>query len=146
RFTGGVRQRMEVVRGFYAAEVQYVDKYIGELWRKLDELGLKNNTIVILAADHGEGLKTHGNLGHVDRLYQETVHVPLIVYYPFFGRKGVQETEIANHLDIMPTVLDLLHVRNKNQMDGRSLKRFISWSPIDSLFTNHAERNRTFIA
>lgn len=147
RFTGGVyQQRIDVVRENYTAEVEYVDKYLGELWNKLDDLGLLNNTIVVITADHGEGLKTHGNLGHVERLYNETVHVPLLIYYPNLGFRGRVENTLVNHMDIMPTILDLLHVKNKSPMRGSSLKHYISWSPVDWLFSKKVERARTFTA
>lgn len=144
RFSGGARQRIEMIRGYYSAEVQYVDKYIGELWQKLDEFGLKNNTILVVTADHGEGLKTHGNLGHVDRLYNETVHVPLIIYYPNLGRRGITVDPITNHLDIMPTILDLLHIHNKSHMEGYSLKHYVTWSPLDWILSGKVDREQTY--
>src|SRR5262245_26069977 len=147
RVSGGVyQQRIELIHKNYAAEVQYVDKYLGELWKKLDNLGLLKNTIVILTADHGEGLKTHGNLGHVERLYQETVRVPLIIYYPNLGRRGHVADPIVNHLDLMPTILDLVHVNYKGSMSGYSLKHYISWSPIDWLTSKPVPRTATFTA
>jgi arylsulfatase A-like enzyme len=147
RVSGGVyQQRIELVHKNYAAEVQYVDKYLGELWKKLDSLGLLKNTIVILTADHGEGLKTHGNLGHVERLYQETVRVPLIIYYPNLGRRGHVADPIVNHLDLMPTILDLVHVNYKGVMKGYSLKHYVSWSPIDWLTSKPVPRSSTFTA
>lgn len=147
RFTGGVyQQRIDIVRENYTAEVEYVDRYIGELWDKLDELGLLNKTIVVITADHGEGLKTHGNLGHVERLYNETVHVPLLIYYPNLGFHGRVENILVNHLDIMPTILDLLHTKSKSPMRGSSLKHYVSWSPVDWLFSKKVERSRTFTA
>lgn len=147
RVSGGVyQQRIELIHKNYAAEVQYVDKYLGELWKKLDDLGLLKNTIIILTADHGEGLKTHGNLGHVERLYQETVRVPLIIYYPNLGRRGHVADPIVNHLDLMPTILDLVHVNYNGSMLGYSLKHYISWSPIDWLTSRSVPRSQTFSA
>ncbi len=147
RISGGVyQQRIELVHKNYAAEVQYVDKYLGQLWKKLDSLGLLKNTIVILTADHGEGLKTHGNLGHVERLYQETVRVPLLIYYPNLGRRGHVADPLVNHLDLMPTILDLVHVNYNGVMNGYSLKHYISWSPIDWLTSKPVPRSQTFSA
>lgn len=148
RFTGGVhQQRIDVVRQNYTDEVEYVDKYLGQLWDKLDALGIRNKTIVIVTADHGEGLKTHGNLGHVERLYNETVHIPLMIYYPNMGYRGRVIDAIVNHMDIMPTILDLLHIKNKRApMRGRSLKAYVSWSPVDYLLSRTPERPRTFTA
>jgi arylsulfatase A-like enzyme len=147
RFSGGVyQQRIDDVRRNYAAEVQYVDKYIGELWDQLDKLGLLKKSIVIITADHGEGLKSHGNLGHVERLYQETIRVPLIIYYPNLGRRGSIADPIVNHMDLMPTVLDLLHVKYTGTMRGLSLKHYISWSPIDWISSAEVKRPATFSA
>jgi arylsulfatase A-like enzyme len=147
RVSGGVyQQRIELVHKNYAAEVQYVDKYLGELWKKLEGLGLLKNTIVILTSDHGEGLKTHGNLGHVERLYQETVRVPFIIYYPNLGRRGHVANPIVNHLDLMPTILDLVHVNYNGVMNGHSLKHYVSWSPIDWLTSKPVPRIQTFTA
>jgi arylsulfatase A-like enzyme len=70
----------------------------------------------------------------------------LLIYYPMMGRRGTEVNEITNHTDIMPTILDLLHIRNKNRMDGQSLKYYVSWSPIDLLFSHKLDRNRTFSA
>jgi choline-sulfatase len=92
---------------------------------------LLDKTIIILIADHGEGLKTHGILGHVDKLWNETTHIPLIVYYPWLGVQGKVNDELVNQLDIMPTVLNFAHVRNKKEMEGYSLLRYVSRSPID---------------
>jgi arylsulfatase A-like enzyme len=121
-----------------------VDKHIGQMWQKLVQLGLDQKTIIVITADHGEGLRTHGILGHVDRLWNEIIHVPLIVYYPHLGRQGSVPTPLVNHLDVMPTILDLLRIPNRKPMEGQSLKHYISRSPIDWLFSKNVRRERTF--
>ena len=145
RFSGGVwDQPVEEVRRNYGAEVQYTDRFIGELWTRLDRLHLLNRTIIVVTGDHGEGLKTHGILGHVDRLWNEIMHVPLIVYYPNLGSRGKKIDKLTNLLDIMPTVLDLLHVKNNKLMEGQSLKYYVSRSPIDWMVSSRLKRNWTF--
>ena len=147
RLSGGVwDQDVEEIRRNYAAEVQFTDKYIGLLWKKLSDLDLLDRTIVIVTADHGEGLKTHGILGHVDRLWNETTHVPLLIYYPHLGRRGSVSDRLVNLLDIAPTVLDLLHIKQRSPLDGQSLRRSVSWSPIDWLLASRGQRNWTFSA
>ena len=95
RFSGGVwENRASEIRKHYAAETLFVDKHIGILWKKLEEWNLLDNTIVIVTADHGEGLKTHGILGHVDKLWNETVHIPFIVYYPWLGKPAPKRTRL----------------------------------------------------
>ncbi|MGH9856771.1 MAG: sulfatase family protein, partial [Acidobacteriota bacterium] len=145
RISGGVwEDRASQIRRHYADEVQFVDKHIGILWQKLSDWKLLQKTIVIVTADHGEGLKTHGILGHVDKLWNETTHIPFIVYYPGLGQKGKKVDALVNQLDIMPTVLDLAHVRNKKSMKGRSLKHYLSRSPIDWALTPKLKRQWTF--
>lgn len=145
RISGGVwEDRAAEIRKNYAAEVQFMDRHIGVLWQKLKDWDLLGNTIVIVTADHGEGLKTHGILGHVDKLWNETTHIPMIVYYPGIGKKGSKVDVLVNQLDIMPTVLDLAHVRNKKTMKGQSLKYYLSRSPIDMVISSRLKRQWTF--
>jgi len=145
RFSGGVwENRASEIRKNYATEVQFVDKHIGILWQKLSDWNLSHKTIIIIVGDHGEGLKTHGILGHVDKLWNETIHVPLIVYYPWLGNRDKKVNVLVNQLDIMPTVLDLAHARNKKQMDGYSLKHYLSRSPIDWILSRPVNRQWTY--
>ena len=140
RFSGGVwENRASEIRRHYATEVQFVDKNIGALWQKLSDWDLLDNTIVIVTADHGEGLKTHGILGHVDKLWNETTHIPFIVYYPWMGQKGKRVDALTNQLDIMPTVLDLANVRNKKRMQGHTLNYYLSRSPIDWIIAGKSD-------
>ena len=144
--TGVYDQDLEVIRRNYAAEVQNVDHYIGELWKKLKDLGIDHKTIVVLTADHGEGLKTHGVLGHVSTIYNEVAHVPLMIYYPQLGYSNKIVTDMVDHLDLMPTVLDLLHKRSRQIMRGHSLKQYVSRSPIDRMMADKTVRTTTFIS
>lgn len=145
RFSGGVwENRASEVRKNYALETQFVDKHIGILWQKLSEWDLLKKTIVIVIADHGEGLKSHGIFGHVDKLWNETTHIPFIIYYPWLGNEGKKVDALVNQLDVMPTVLDLAHVRNKKSMQGYSLKRFLSRSPVDWVLASSVERQWTY--
>lgn len=143
RFEGGVPLRTQEMLSNYAARVADVDKHIGLLMQKLDEWGLQKNTILVLTAGSGAGLKSHVEIGN-ENLYQEIIHVPLIIDYPLLGYSSTRTKAMVNHLDIMPTILDLLHVQNQETMDGRSLKHAISWSPVDWLLSSQTGREHTF--
>jgi arylsulfatase A-like enzyme len=132
-FKGDIDQSLDVIRNNYSAEVQYTDRHLGELWQLLEKLDIKKKTIVIITADHGEGLGTHVRIGHLYPLYRELTQVPLIVYYPRFGRSGTKSSRLVNHLDIMPTVLSLLRVKTNIPMHGNSFLQEISWSPLDKI-------------
>jgi arylsulfatase A-like enzyme len=141
---GKVFQTLDIVRRNYAAEVQYLDRHIGAFWDRLEQLGIRQDTILIFTADHGEALAEHHRIGHGFPLYKEVVQVPLIICYPYLGKQGIKVNDFANHLDILPTILDLLHIRNGSVMRGISLKRYLTWSPIDFLLASGTKRPRTF--
>ena len=143
-FEGRIQQGFQTIYKNYRAEVQYVDQYIGKLWDRLEELGLQDKTIVILTADHGESLGEHNRIGHLYPLTREITQVPLIFYYPHLGRSG-ESDRLVNHLDIGPTILDLLHIKTDTKMQGQSLKRLVSWSPVDWLFASRFNRQRSFL-
>jgi len=109
----------------YDAAIYNIDYEVGNLLRKLDELGIKNNTIIIITADHGEEFYEHGYFLHGRTLYQELIHVPLIIYYPKeFKAKRIKE--IVSTIDIFPTVLDVLDMEIPDDIDGVSLLPLIN--------------------
>ncbi len=89
----------------YDSEVSYADYYVGKLLDSIDELGLRDKTLVTLAADHGESLGEHGYVGHGRRLSQDTVRVPLIFRYPGKVKPGQVIEENVTLLDLTPTLL-----------------------------------------
>jgi len=91
------------IRGAYSASVLSADHYVGEILRALEERGLDENTIVVFTSDHGEELFDHGMLGHGMTLYQELVHVPLIVAGPGVARGARVEAPVTNQ-DLFSTL------------------------------------------
>ena len=106
--------------GLYDAEIFYLDRNLQKLFDKLDELGIKNNTIIIITSDHGEEFYEHGGFGHSATLYEEVIHVPFIVHYPkeFIPQRIEERVEI---ISILPTVLDVLNMAIPEDIDGASL-------------------------
>lgn len=106
-------------RSPYDAEVAYTDAMIG---RGLDELraaGQLERTIVIVVADHGEALGEHGEAAHGLFAYDSTLRVPMMVSAPGI-RAHMVRTPVA-HVDLVPTVLELLGIAIPSGLDGRSL-------------------------
>lgn len=93
--------------GLYHEEIAYTDHEIGRLLDRLDELGLAETTLVVLTADHGEEFMEHGWLGHTKNLFDDLVHVPLIVRYPGRISPAVVQRPVSS-LDITPTILELV--------------------------------------
>jgi arylsulfatase A-like enzyme len=111
----------------YKAEMKYQDEQIGRLFKWLKERKLDRNTLIVVTADHGQGLHEHGWAAH-RLLYQEQVHVPLIVKAP--GEKHTPSVkDLVRTIDVFPTVLDYLGLAAPAKVDGRSLRGLIQGKP-----------------
>ena len=108
---------------FYDAEIAYTDQQVGVLLERLKKLGLYGNTLVILTGDHGESLGEHGESAHSIFIYDSTQRIPLILKLPEESRAGTSAGGLARHVDIVPTVLDVLGLPNAAPpgLPGRSL-------------------------
>lgn len=116
---GLTRRDVERMSDLYDGEVLCADHYVGELLERLRQSGLYENTIVIVTADHGESFLDHGNLEHGGSLYQELIHVPLIIRLP--GVRGSQEVdELVESIDLAPTILEAAGITSRAVMSGRS--------------------------
>lgn len=105
---------------FYDNDIYQLDDNIGKLFDKIEELGLKDDTIIVITGVHGQEFFDHGNFGHKDTLYQEVIHVPLIVYYP--NKINAKRAEEAiSTIDIFPTLLSILDLEIPNGIDGVNL-------------------------
>ena len=116
-------------RNLYAGEVSLVDRWIGFLLERVEDLGLLDETAIIITTDHGFYLGEHGYVGksiirgyqHQSLpLYPEVSRVPLIVRLP--GGRGARHSQaFAQPVDLMPTVLELLGVPEPSTVQGKSL-------------------------
>ncbi|MBL28585.1 MAG: hypothetical protein CMM50_13650 [Rhodospirillaceae bacterium] len=119
------------IETLYRAGVTEFDAWFDGFWRYLNESGLRRDTVVVLTSDHGEELLERGNVGHASttraaHLHEEIVHIPLIIWLPpGDGRlpAGGVVDSMNDHLDLMPTVLDLLGVEPTTALEGVSLLR-----------------------
>jgi arylsulfatase A-like enzyme len=126
-------ERDHLVR-LYDGNLAYADQEIGALRQALEARGLWDKTIVIVAADHGEGLLDHAWIGHNVQLYEESARVPLIVRFPpGAGVPARRVAALSDLLDVAPTIADLLGVRDAAGSDrsfaGRSLLPVIEGAP-----------------
>ena len=97
---------LEIEIDRYDAMIAFADAMIGRLLDGLDELGVAQDTIVVVTADHGEGLMEHGYFAHGAHLYEEAVRVPLVVRWPRRVRAGVVFREAVELVDLAPTLLE----------------------------------------
>ena len=105
----------------YDGEVAYSDSLIGEFRAALEERELFDEAVVVLTADHGEGLGDHGESYHGFFVYDSTVRVPLIVRLPGGVESGRVVTDAVSHVDIAPTLIELLDLDGSGAAQGRSL-------------------------
>jgi arylsulfatase A-like enzyme len=106
-----------------------VDAEIGRLLAHLDRLGLSDNTIVFFTSDHGDMTGSHGGLVDKGYMYEETQRVPLIVRLPDSDTPGLIRDELVYNMDIMPTIFDLIGQELANQIDGQSLRPYLTGDP-----------------
>lgn len=108
-------------RSAYDAEVAYTDSEIGRLFASLDAAHALDRTLIVVTADHGESLGEHGETTHGLFAYNATLAVPLLVGGPSI-RQGVIDAPVS-HVDVAPTVLDLVGIARPERVDGTSLAR-----------------------
>jgi arylsulfatase A-like enzyme len=105
----------------YDASIHWTDRNVGRLLDELEQRGLAEKTIVVIAADHGEAFYEHGSEGHATTLYREVTGVPLVIALPFRLDPGVVVEPMVRNVDIWPTLYDLLGMPPVEGVDGRSL-------------------------
>lgn len=108
-----------LIEDLYDGEVTYTDHHIGRLLDALDGLSVGEETLVVIAADHGEEFLDHARLGHGHSAFEELVHVPLLVRLPGGVVRGRSAAEVGL-TDVFPTACDLLAVECPDRLDGRS--------------------------
>lgn len=104
----------------YDNSIHWTDRQVAAILRALDEQGLREKTLIVIAADHGEAFQEHGNEGHAKDLHREVVYTPWILSFPFALDRGVVVDAMTENVDIWPTILDLLGEAPMDQADGVS--------------------------
>jgi len=110
---------LENLRALYRGAVRQVDASVGRLCAALSDAGVADETAILVASDHGEEFMEHGHLAHYPKLYDDLVHVPLILSAP-----GVESRRVRTPVgldSIPPTVCDLLDVTTPDAWKGQSL-------------------------
>jgi arylsulfatase A-like enzyme/Tfp pilus assembly protein PilF len=116
----------------YDAEIAYVDRQVERLVEFLKTSGRQKNTLVVVVADHGEGLGEHLELTHGELLYNSTMRVPLIFSQPGRLPAGRRIAANVSMVDVYPTILDLLGQPESKSLLGRSIRRAMTGGAIES--------------
>ena len=106
----------------YLNALHHTDKAIGQLIAELTKRGLDQSTLIVLVGDHGEAFGRHQQLTHASKIYEENIHVPLILINPLLFH-GEHYDTIGGLADIAPTIFSILHRPAPALWQGYSLFR-----------------------
>ncbi len=109
----------------YDGGIAYTDEQIGKVLQVLQDLRLSEKTLVIVLSDHGEAFLEHGKILHGNSLYEEALHVPLIMRLPGVIPAGKRVSGNVSQVDLMPTALGLLRQACPPQVQGIDLSPVI---------------------
>jgi lipoteichoic acid synthase len=127
----------------YLNAVAEADALIATLVERLRSSGLLSSTLLVISGDHGEAFGAHGSFGHGANLYEEEVHVPIVLVAPnLFPERSTER--VTGHIDIAPTILDVLGFQPPADWQGVSLFREKTNAPIFffSAWTEYVIGNR----
>lgn len=132
---------LEPMRKAYIREIEHLDKHLGRFIDGLKQRGLYDNALIILTADHGEEFCDHGGWWHGLTLYEEQIHIPMIIKLP--GNKGGGENNIfmARNLDLAPTILQQAGLPKGRMMQGQSLFDEAGNATNSTIAYSYAENN-----
>jgi len=108
---------VEFLRDRYDEEISYWDSTLGLLLRDLEEKDVLDRTIIVVVSDHGEEFGDHGKYKHGKHLFQETIHVPLVVSFPNSKLTGRRTDAVETRL-LMPSLLGYLGIKNPQGVRG----------------------------
>jgi lipoteichoic acid synthase len=108
--------------GRYLNALHYGDKILGHFLLGLQVRGLDEKTLFVIFGDHGEAFGQHeGNYGHTLFIFDENIHVPLLIAAPGLIKKQIPVNRIASLIDTAPTICDLLGLPSADTCQGNSL-------------------------
>jgi arylsulfatase A-like enzyme len=145
------RRLLPRMQDLYAAEVTMTDRWLGTFLRRLGELGLAGNTVIVLVSDHGILLGEHGWTGKTGyAMHPEMIHVPLLLVDPRSRAAGKRSSYPASTHDIGPTLLAMAGVRKPRGMNGFDLspllrggrvpRRELAWGGFGNWFFARTDR------
>ena len=116
----------------YDGEIAYADSAVGKFLAQLKARGLYDGALIAVMADHGESLGAHGEDTHGVFLYDETIHVPLVIKLPKAGPSSKRIANPVELVDVAPTLLDGVGIEIPAAMQGESLLGLIKAAPTES--------------
>ncbi len=119
-------EELAFIRAQYAGKLTMVDRWFGELLRTMDELGLWENTALIVTTDHGHDLGERGVFGKQYPHYDSHANIPLLVWHPDYPGHGRSLTTLTSTVDLFATLLDTAGVAPPSRTHSRSILPVLS--------------------
>ena len=132
------------VVGVYHAMVRFIDDGVGQILEALDRLNLRENTIVVFCADHGDFSGEHNMISKGGAFYDCLTRVPLIVSWPGHVPEGEVDSSMANLIDIVPTLFRLQGLALPDTFEGAPLPTVTDASPRDAAFSEYGAGGLAF--
>ena len=107
------------LRARYFGNVTLMDRGVGKVLRALDETGQSDDTMVVFTTDHGDSLGDRGMHGKL-AFYDEVARVPLLIHVPWIAQEEIRLAGQFGHVDLVPTILDLLEQEPPSHLEGSS--------------------------
>jgi arylsulfatase len=121
---------VENLSRLYDGNLRYADDQIAALREALKEAGIWDRTVVMVTGDHGDALHEHGFIGHLNWVYADVVHIPLILHWPKGrGPAGVRVKGLVDLTDVAPTIADIFGIDPPESFRGRSLLPLVTGAP-----------------
>ncbi|MCK5136776.1 MAG: sulfatase-like hydrolase/transferase [Bacteroidales bacterium] len=140
---GKSEEKIRELTGKYWGLISQVDRSLGAILDKLDELGLAENTIVVYTSDHGEMMGAHG-LVRKEVNYEEAVRVPWLMRVPWLEKEQVIKEDPVSQIDLVPTLLELMGAEIPEELPGKSLSSYLMGRelPEEMVFIEWAPRGK----
>jgi arylsulfatase A-like enzyme len=122
----------------YYGEIRYIDEQVDRILKQIEGEGLREKTLVVVIADHGEGLGEHSEGTHAHFVYDSTIRVPLLLWGAGVPR-GLKISSLVRMLDVTPTILDLLGLPPMDDAQGLSLRPLLEGASHDLELVGYGE-------
>jgi arylsulfatase A-like enzyme len=109
------------VHALYKNEIEFNDFAFSKIKKYLEDEGMWEDTMVVIASDHGDEFWEHGSVGHGHSVYQDQVHIPLMFFYPPLFKQAQKIMVGADIMDVYPTIIDILGKERPKGLQGKSL-------------------------
>jgi len=121
-YSSGLNQDdVDYLASLYDCEILQSDHYFNVFLDSLKKHGLYDDSIIIFTADHGEQLYEHGGWNHGHSIYNEEIHIPLIIKLPGNKDAGLKPDFFVTQVDVLPTILEYIGIEPPSSIDGISI-------------------------